>query len=227
MYKGAGGAGVPTKLEPPSVVRTIEVHTELLQGASPSSQNWLSEMAVNETGSKPCGTDPPADGPPAWLVEGGPDVVEVEVEVEVEDVEVVEVVGLEVAEDWAGLVELLVAPPAAADVVVAPLAADVLLMPPPAAVFAGDPPQAAQAMVSAKMVPDMMNSLLSLTVLITLGCGGRVPVRGPQSGGMTLRLRHLPGLLPKGGAKRPGRHEGVACGFAAAPRTEPLMPRKF
>ena len=46
---------------PPSVVRTIEVHTGLLQGASPSSQYCSADMAVNETGSKPAGTAPPAD----------------------------------------------------------------------------------------------------------------------------------------------------------------------
>ena len=51
---------MPTKCDPPSVVRTIEVHTGLAHGASPSNQYWLGETAVNDTGSKPLGTVPPA-----------------------------------------------------------------------------------------------------------------------------------------------------------------------
>ena len=42
------------------MVRTIEVHTGLVHGASPSSQYSLGETAVNDTGSKPLGTVPPA-----------------------------------------------------------------------------------------------------------------------------------------------------------------------
>ena len=61
---GATGAGSPTKWAPPSVVRTIEVHTGLLQGATPSSQYWSADMAVNESGSKPEGTGPPDDWEP-------------------------------------------------------------------------------------------------------------------------------------------------------------------
>ena len=57
---GEVGAGMPTKCDPPSVVRTIEVHTGLVHGASPSSQYSLGETAVNDTGSKPLGTVPPA-----------------------------------------------------------------------------------------------------------------------------------------------------------------------
>jgi hypothetical protein len=60
---GEAGAGMPTKLAPPLVVRTIEVQTALGQGASPSSQNSSGEIAVNETGSKPDGTGPPAGWP--------------------------------------------------------------------------------------------------------------------------------------------------------------------
>jgi hypothetical protein len=60
---------MPTKCRPPSVVRTIEVHTGFEHGALPRSQNSWSEMAVNEIGSKPEGTGPPA----AWAP--GPDVV--------------------------------------------------------------------------------------------------------------------------------------------------------
>ncbi|HZU39796.1 MAG TPA: hypothetical protein VE992_02030, partial [Solirubrobacteraceae bacterium] len=48
-------------------MRTIEVQTELLHGAVPSSQNRRSEMAVNETGSNARGTGPPA-GPPGGAV---------------------------------------------------------------------------------------------------------------------------------------------------------------
>ena len=39
----------------------MEVQTGLEQGASPSSQYSLPDTAVNETGSKPAGTGPPAD----------------------------------------------------------------------------------------------------------------------------------------------------------------------
>ncbi len=57
---GDVGAGMPTNCDPPSVVRTIDVHTGLAHGASPNSQYWLGETAVNDTGSKPLGTVPPA-----------------------------------------------------------------------------------------------------------------------------------------------------------------------
>ena len=60
---GVTGAGSPTKLVPPLVVRTREVQTGLPQGASPSNQYWLADIAVNETGLKPDGTGPPAGGP--------------------------------------------------------------------------------------------------------------------------------------------------------------------
>jgi hypothetical protein len=76
--KGAVGAGSPTKWAPPSVVRTIEVHTGLLHGASPRSQYWLADIAVKDSGSKPEGTAPPAGWPPAtvlsvtaWVVGAG------------------------------------------------------------------------------------------------------------------------------------------------------------
>jgi hypothetical protein len=46
------------------VVRTIDVQTALEHGASPNSQNSLAETAVNDTGSKPAGTGPPAGWPP-------------------------------------------------------------------------------------------------------------------------------------------------------------------
>src|SRR5579875_374393 len=71
---GEVGAGKPTKLAPPLVVRTIDVQTGLRQGESPKSQNSLEEIAVNDTGSNPGGTGPPAGWPPAkvlglvWLV---------------------------------------------------------------------------------------------------------------------------------------------------------------
>ena len=60
----ATGAGRPTKWSPSSVVLTIEVQTGLVHGASPSNQYWLADMAVNETGSNPFGTGPPAGAPP-------------------------------------------------------------------------------------------------------------------------------------------------------------------
>jgi hypothetical protein len=68
VASGATGAGKPTKLAPPSVVRTIEVQTGLLQTASPRSQYSPADMAVNETGSKPAGTGPPVGCPPVVVV---------------------------------------------------------------------------------------------------------------------------------------------------------------
>jgi hypothetical protein len=68
VASGATGAGNPTNLAPPSVVRTIEVQTGFLQTASPRSQYSLADMAVNETGSNPAGTAPPAGWPAAVVV---------------------------------------------------------------------------------------------------------------------------------------------------------------
>ena len=87
---GATGAGSPTKWAPSSVVRRTEVHTGLVHGATPSSQYWSADMAVNETGSKPEGTGPPAGCEP-------PIVFSVTAVVGAE-VEGAEVVGAEVEE---------------------------------------------------------------------------------------------------------------------------------
>ena len=75
VVMGAVGAGNPTKWAPPSVVRTIEVQTGLLHGASPSSQYWSADMAVNESGSKPDGTGPPAACDPAAVLPADTSVV--------------------------------------------------------------------------------------------------------------------------------------------------------
>jgi len=53
---------MPTKLWPPSVVRTIEVQGGSEHGAVPSSHQVRSLIAVNDVGSKPGGTGP-EDGP--------------------------------------------------------------------------------------------------------------------------------------------------------------------
>src|SRR2546421_8029734 len=57
--RAALGAGSPMKLRPPSVVRTSDVHGCCVQGASPSNQNVVSLMALNDRREKPAGTGPP------------------------------------------------------------------------------------------------------------------------------------------------------------------------
>src|SRR5580658_230000 len=61
LVSGARGAGTPAKLTPPSVVRTIDVHGGVEQGAVPSSHQVSSLIAVNDAGANPAGTGP--DGP--------------------------------------------------------------------------------------------------------------------------------------------------------------------
>jgi hypothetical protein len=57
---------MPTKRAPPSVVRTIDVHTGCGHGAVPSSQKYRAEMAVKSAARKPLGTGPPAGGLGPW-----------------------------------------------------------------------------------------------------------------------------------------------------------------
>jgi hypothetical protein len=113
---GAVGAGSPTKWAPPSVVRTIEVQTGLLHGASPSSQYWSTDIAVKETGSKPEGTEPPAGCEPATVLPLAGLVAGTDVETVVGPV----VVGL--------VVGALVAGAVLGDAVVAVVGATVLVM---------------------------------------------------------------------------------------------------
>ena len=54
------GAGTPDHVRPPSVVRTIDVHTGLAHGALPRTQPSAAEMKLTDAGWKPDGTGPPA-----------------------------------------------------------------------------------------------------------------------------------------------------------------------
>jgi hypothetical protein len=58
LTRGARGAGIPTKLCPPSVVRTIELHGGFEHDALPSIHQLSSPVAVNDCGTNPAGTGP-------------------------------------------------------------------------------------------------------------------------------------------------------------------------
>jgi hypothetical protein len=55
---GARGAGIPTKLCPPSLVRAIEVHGGVEHDELPSSHHVRSPVEVNDCGTNPVGTGP-------------------------------------------------------------------------------------------------------------------------------------------------------------------------
>src|SRR5690349_11386870 len=57
--RSATGAGMPTQLRPPSVVRTIDVHGCWSQGAEPSAQPSSVLTQVRSIARKPAGTGPP------------------------------------------------------------------------------------------------------------------------------------------------------------------------
>jgi hypothetical protein len=90
------------KLRPPSVVRTSEVHGCCAQGASPSNQNVVALMALNDRGEKPAGT-----GPPEGIEDvGGADATVVDEAVAPDDpVELVTPASVDPAGDWACLGE--------------------------------------------------------------------------------------------------------------------------
>ena len=60
------GAGVPTKLLPPSSVRRMDVHGGLEHGALPNSHHVVGPIAVNDSAPKPGGTGPAG----AWTWRG-------------------------------------------------------------------------------------------------------------------------------------------------------------
>jgi hypothetical protein len=210
---GATGAGSPTKWAPPSVVRTIEVHTGLLQGATPSSQYWSADMAVNESGSKPEGTGPPAGCEPLTplggtaFVVGTGFVVGTEVEEEVGGT-VVGVAAVAVLAEGPELVEeplgsaLVVGPTVvetAGAVVVGAALLPPLLVPQPAASSPAASSPAAKvpaAKVSfGSNAAGQQTNFLVLTALSTLGhkegfLGG--PATAPQSapGKLLYRFNH-------------------------------------
>jgi hypothetical protein len=212
---GIGGAGIPTKLAPPSVVRTTEVHSGLLQGASPRSQKSSGETAVNETGSKPVGTGPPAGCPLASvpgtavrlvLGAGGLVVATTEVEVPPETTPVEAAVLAEVAvpaEERCVPLVVVGRVTVVAGVAVVATAGDVvtavvaLLLP-----LAGwraealVPPQAAKTTVSAATAPARAGALVLMT-LLTLGRPSRFLLVGPA---------RCPAR-----ARRSGLDPGVAC----------------
>jgi hypothetical protein len=167
---------MPSHCEPPSVVRTIDVHTGLEQGADPRSQNSLAETAVKETGLKPAGTGPPAGGPFGTEVVVVAAAVVVVEEAEVPVVEglplaVVDVVAaLEVAEVAGG--EGAVVEEAPRPVVVVPELCACLLPPPQPAAS-----RATEARATGTAREDF------LTGLLTLGRpGGFRPGRQAPSG---------------------------------------------
>src|SRR5579864_5800844 len=55
-----GGAGMPTQVCPPLMVRRTDVHGALVHGAVPSTKPSLAETKVTESAWNPAGTGPPS-----------------------------------------------------------------------------------------------------------------------------------------------------------------------
>ncbi|HXW80755.1 MAG TPA: hypothetical protein VEJ84_14730 [Acidimicrobiales bacterium] len=176
----------------------MEVQTGLLQGASPSSQYWFADMAVNEMGLNPEGTGPPAGWPPGTVAF----VADVDVDVEVAVVAVLgrllDVGGATVVDGAAALV----GDPDVVAVVEAVVGAAVLLVE-MALLFV--PPHAAASTITDNSAAPTGTNVLHLTDLPTLGHRGGFPAgwAGAESVGLPLtvgpmRARNVPQTaLPK------------------------------
>lgn len=156
----------------------MDVHSGLVQGASPNNQNSLSDMAVNDTGSKPVGTVPP-DEPLGAVLEVVDDV----------DVDVEELVGVEELVEVDELVVVVLVALAGATVVVEADVVEVLAEL-ASGVFWVVPPQAVQAKTRAVVAAGTIKSRLFLTMLVTLGQPPPVPGR-PAPDRTTHRSAHL------------------------------------
>lgn len=164
----------------------------MLQGASPSNQYWLADMAVNETGLNPEGTGPPAGWPPGAVASVAGVVVGVEL-VELVEVVLLELGGTAVVDGGAEVVGgpvvgAVVDAVVGAEVEAVEVGAVVLLV--EMALFFVPPQAAARTITDSTATPTGTNVLL-LTDLPTLGHRGRFPVgwAAAQSAGTPLPVR--------------------------------------